>query len=382
MENFKRIKSLLEVHEVDKIVKELIELSKIRELEKGEKYNLEPLKELVKNIRLENENYFDNHIKETLENKINKFYEENKEEFTEIYNYDNEEINAIRNYLGDLSKFNSFEEFTDYIDEWLDDMNIDYIDIKRECKIEKLVNQFLEDNEIYKDLYNEDLDVWDYGILDSTDLEEQITKTINSKFYELVFIDLTYQLEYCLEEDLVIYPKQDENFNTEGAELGEIAENIVNYIYEEEYNEELLNSDNIINDLIFSQDYTLKDLKDYFNGLSDKHSIFLESLINELENTSFSSTFLGYMLKVGIKDYFKIKEGKIIKYNNGILGLVDIVNGGGSLLNIKLEKPVVIKHNTDDYFDTIQIEGINTYGYSVKDIYDITEISADYEILG
>ena len=382
MENFKRIKNLLEEHDVDKIVKELIELAKVRELEKGEKYNLEPVKELVKNIRLENENYFDNYIKETLENKINKFYEENKEEFTEIYNYDNEEINAIRNYLGDLSKFNSFEEFTDYIDEWLSDMNIDYFDIKRECKTEKLVNQFLEDNEIYKDLYNEDLDVWDCYVLDRMDLEEQVTKTINSEFYELVFIDLTYQLEYCLEEDLVIYPKQDENFNSEGAELGEIAENIVNYYSEEEYNEELLNSDNIINDLIFSQGYTLKDLKDYFNNLSDKHSIFLASLINELENTAFSYTFLGYAMKVNIKDYFKIKEGKTIKYNNGILGLVDIVNGGGSLLNIKLEKPIIFKHNTDDYFDTIQIEGANTYGYGIKEIYGEIEFSKDYEILG
>ena len=375
MENFKKVKNLLEENNVDTIIKELSELAKIRELEKGEKYNLKPVEELVKNIKLENENYFDNNIKKTLLARIEEFYVENKEEFTEVYEYSREEISIIQaDYLGEIADFNNLEEL-------LYDLNRDYIGDLRACKVMELADKFLEKNEVYKDFYNKELDCWDWDILDRTDLVEQITKNIRNEFYELIFINLTEELEYYLRANLVIYPKQDENFNTEGTELGEIAENIMNYICEEEYDEKLLNSDNAINDLIFSQGYTLGDLADYFNGLATEHSIFLESLIDELEN-SINNIFLGYAMKVNIEDYFKIREGKPIKYNNGMLGLVDIVNGGGSLMNIELEKPVIFKHNTFDYFDTIQLEGANTYGYSIRDIYGVVEFSEDYEILG
>lgn len=136
--------------------------------------------------------------------------------------------------------------------------------------------------------------------------------------------------------------------------------------------------------LLHSQSYKVKDhnyLKKMLNNEKltrkenqkkkedYKNSIFFKSLIEEIENLwKDSPRDLCFIASVSIYEYFMLlEENKNFTISkDAIGGLVDMYNGGGSLLGITLEKDITM--NTSDI--EIKIEKVNKY--TVNDIYGLT----------
>lgn len=136
------------------------------------------------------------------------------------------------------------------------------------------------------------------------------------------------------------------------------------------------------------KDYTyikkmLNNLNEYntplYSGISEKtkekikadrkNNKFINSLLQEIENCYFQSPKdLCVIASVTIDDYFNLleKNKKFTISKNCTIGLVDIYNGGGSILEIQLEKDIVF--NTNDIY--IKVEGVDDY--TVDNIYGLS----------
>lgn len=108
------------------------------------------------------------------------------------------------------------------------------------------------------------------------------------------------------------------------------------------------------------------------SGTAKSDNKFIKSLYQEIVNMCIDeSRTLVFLAKVTVADYFKIIEGryKSISIKKDVMcGLYDYYAGGGSVLELDLQKDVKIsKKNV--YF--IQLEGYNKRGYSVDDVYGL-----------
>lgn len=124
-----------------------------------------------------------------------------------------------------------------------------------------------------------------------------------------------------------------------------------------------------------TQGYSLEDLR---NALEDGDikdpKGFLQSVRQEAVNTTTGMNALVVLCRATLGELIKAKQNKCnitIKGNGCNIGLVDIWNGGGSVLEIQLEKPITIpfeyirEFTTDvDKHHTYSIDGI--YGLSGK----------------
>lgn len=115
-----------------------------------------------------------------------------------------------------------------------------------------------------------------------------------------------------------------------------------------------------------SEKITKKD-KELYNK-DYKENIFLKSLIDEIENCYLDSPRdLCFIAEISIKDYFNLleKNKEFFINKDAMVGLVDFYNGGGSLLDIQLQKD--IKLNTNNI--KILVEKIDKY--TVDEIYGL-----------
>lgn len=127
--------------------------------------------------------------------------------------------------------------------------------------------------------------------------------------------------------------------------------------------------------LFRSQGYSIYDICDRNKVSSSK---FLTSFYNELNNLVLENGgFLSFLIKIDAEDYFGLLEGnnKLV-FNGDTCGLFDPVRGGGSILDIELEKPFemyVLNPNKDDMFynSWLQIAESENYGYSIVDVYGL-----------
>jgi len=119
--------------------------------------------------------------------------------------------------------------------------------------------------------------------------------------------------------------------------------------------------------LMQQQGYSMEQIQKFVDEEDFQGSKFLESVYNECLNTSSCMNALTFFIKATLKEAIELKgiEKDIIipKYIN--CGLVDFWNGGGSLLEIELEKDVVIPK---EYIDSITIDG-GRGRYGVGSIY-------------
>lgn len=89
--------------------------------------------------------------------------------------------------------------------------------------------------------------------------------------------------------------------------------------------------------------------------------------------------FLVFLTELNLKDYYRLINNEIsIKFERGTCGLFDPVFGGGSILEVVLERSFEIKAFTKDkndrFYDSwIQIESSDCYGYSVQNIYGLSD---------
>lgn len=282
--------------------------------------------------------------------------------------------------------------------------------IKNIDDIKDLINEVLDKDEIltkknnlyfyyiYKD-YNDDFldDNSIIKILQSNSPLEKFYEIINDMYIDY---DLSIQEEII---DRVISSLKEINIEVEDKEnlydyIGDII--VIEYPYKDYLNHMLqinvlvdtgdgnydysLNTDiNFISNNINNKNSILWlsktqgfNKKDLFNLLNKKtvtknESKFEKTIYEEMINAINSMNVLTFFVKMSLDDLIKINEDIkkknalfIIKKNTNA-GLVDYWNGGGSLLNISLNRDVLIPSK---YIDSISIDG-DRGNYSVSDIY-------------
>lgn len=104
---------------------------------------------------------------------------------------------------------------------------------------------------------------------------------------------------------------------------------------------------------------------------------FLKSLLQEINNMPIDCMrTLVFLAEISVKDYLHLKTGDYNKINlkkNVMCGLYDKWSGCGSVLEIELEKDIIIKQKN---IYEVQLEGLevkekNYYGYKVDDVYGL-----------
>ena len=120
--------------------------------------------------------------------------------------------------------------------------------------------------------------------------------------------------------------------------------------------------------LVKQQGHTVEELKDALeNGTDNK---FLKSVCNEIYNATSSLNCLVFLCEATLKQLMSFTPECTITINKCYsCGLFDAVNGGGSILEIELEKPVVIPGN---YVGEFTVDEGSRYGYGVDDVYGLT----------
>lgn len=117
--------------------------------------------------------------------------------------------------------------------------------------------------------------------------------------------------------------------------------------------------------LVKQQGYTEKDLMDVITFEYDRDNKFLDSLNSELLNSCSSINALVFSIKMRLRDLinYLANPTDIVLSKDTSCGLANFWHGSGSLLNISLDKNVVIpkKHVR------LTVDG-NT-GYSIQEIY-------------
>lgn len=115
------------------------------------------------------------------------------------------------------------------------------------------------------------------------------------------------------------------------------------------------------------------------NALCYNHcekSQFLKSLNEEIYNTTSLCNELTFLLKMSLDEFLSLKEiaieknKEIVINKNTPCGLIDTVQGGGSNIDISLDKDVHIPFNL---VHAIEIDDCRTYGYSINEIYGLTD---------
>lgn len=121
--------------------------------------------------------------------------------------------------------------------------------------------------------------------------------------------------------------------------------------------------------LLHSQGYELADLKNIYGTTNylKKNLNFLETLDLEFQNAGGQYGGPAFLVTMEIKDLEHLKQGGNIEIGkNAVCGMPNVFVGGGSTMEVALEKPVVI--NRDMIFE-LQIEGAKNYHHSLDSIY-------------
>lgn len=107
---------------------------------------------------------------------------------------------------------------------------------------------------------------------------------------------------------------------------------------------------------------------DSVEDLRDVEGKVASSIVEEIENTTSGMNAFTFFVKMSMEDFLKLQEGNYssITLKAGTpCGLVDFWYGAGSLLEVDLDKPVILPKGT---FNAV-IDKANPYGYSVEQIY-------------
>lgn len=100
-----------------------------------------------------------------------------------------------------------------------------------------------------------------------------------------------------------------------------------------------------------------------------KKSEFIKSLYKEAINLCVDyPRCLAIATRLTIQDYFMLKNEQkdIVVHKNNTIGLVDMYNGGGSILDIRLNNEILIKNKN---ISCIKVEGIDKY--TIDNIYGL-----------
>ena len=245
------------------------------------------------------------------------------------------------------------------------EITADYRDVLPGDTIRQIINAndpVAEYNEI---LYETDFDAYEFEVLYEL-IERELGKDMYAKHMNKIrdwIIENVYfeppTSHYDSQEVLVnlIVDTGDGNYDY-------TCNNLLNYCAPKIEDLEIMEESSILW-LIKQQGYTKKDLLDVVANKHDHNNKFLESVQDELLNPTTSMNALTF--------FFEMQLGSLINYLNNptdvvlskdtSCGLVDFWNGAGSILEINLEKNVIIPKK----YIRMDVDG-NT-GYSVQEIY-------------
>lgn len=253
------------------------------------------------------------------------------------YNYD-EYIS-----IDDIKKYKTYDDFIDAAACDLYECNIQYIGE-------------LIDNNLTSNLAKLDLtDAYDnLGF----DYQERVKEWHSDNCNVDVLSDL---LSHSREFKANIFPYQDENLNCEGGELREAISDLSKKLSGEK---DIVIKNELLEKLFASQGYDVNKVT------GEEDSEFIKSFKSEINNIwEYYPMFFTCLTKLSLEDYFKLIRGELELKFKGMCGLFDFINGAGSSLEVKLEKPFIIKFTGEEEFDAIQIEEIeDNCGYTVNEV--------------
>jgi hypothetical protein len=296
-----------------------------------------------------------------------------------------ETIKKSDNYLTYDEKSDCFygEIYADYRDEFSDE-NISDI-LKSNCPQERF-NEIMFDS--YFD-YEWELksDVIQFVINELEDNEEircaEITDLIQAYCDEHIYFNYPYQhyldQEVCID---ILVDTGDLNFDY-----------TLNSVYPH-YNSNIEDEIDERASLVWlssQQGYNKEQLEKALKEEMYSGSKFLKSVREEVLNASTSMNCLTFLAKMTLRDAIKlqerIKEDKKLKSDGSWYdpknrlgtdfitidksvecGLFDTWNGGGSMLEIVLEKDIQLPLK---YIDSIEVDSCSTRGYGVADVYGL-----------
>ena len=245
------------------------------------------------------------------------------------------------------------------------DILADYRDTLSEDTIKEIINS---ENPLYafNNLFYEwDLDCYEYGELYKTlkrelgeEIYEEYEGDIMDWVNENVYFNPPYE-HYEKQEVLVniIVDTGDGNYDyTLNNFLNYCAPNIADLEIEKESS---------VLWLVEQQGYTKEDLIDVIKFEYNKENKFLDSLNDELFNSCTMMNALTFSVKIELGELIDLLDDPrdIVLAKDTSCGLVDFWQGSGSLLNIHLDKEVVIPEECA----RVTIDG--SVGYSIREIY-------------
>lgn len=226
-------------------------------------------------------------------------------------------------------------------------------------------------SELYEDycLYNDDMEdiksiLSDEGV-DYDDLDEEVQEEVVEAFRENVFYDYPYDhylgQKVCIN---IVVDAGDANYD--------FGINEVYPHYDGDYDtlkKSGVPEESCISWLAKRQGYSKMELRKALLHDEKVESKFLQSIYEELINTSSALPSLTFMKSMTVEEWLKLLGERYINISKDTrTGLVDFWNGAGGLLEIELEK--------DFKFDkkfVYEIRPDCTYRYGVLDIYGACE---------
>lgn len=216
--------------------------------------------------------------------------------------------------------------------------------------------------EAYSESYPEISNEINQSIIEGLNLEEDRVEEVNDILNELIEIepDYEYYLEQEVPADIVVTNTADE-WNVEYSQ--NTPTGYYGYNSYKEWAEEGRNSWKF---LCKSQGYTDKDLWDVCTG-KDTDSKFLKSAKEEIINTTSGLNAVVFLKKMTLGEVLSYDKGKSITIEPGTrAGLVDFWSGAGSILELELEKSVVLPGGTYE----VKVDGCDG-NYGIQEIYGV-----------
>lgn len=265
-----------------------------------------------------------------------------------------------------ILKDNYFEN--DEYGYYYQDILADYRDILSENTIKSIVNS---ENPLYA--FNNLFYEWDLDCYEYEELYKTLKRRLGEEIYE----------KY--EDDIVDWIKENVYFNPpcEHYEKQEVLVNIIVDTRDGNYDYTLNNflnycapdiealeieEESSVLWLVKQQGYTKGDLIDVIKFKHDKENKFLDSLNEELLNSCTSINALTFSVRMELGELIDLLDDPkdIVLDSSTSCGLVDFWHGSGSLLDIHLDKEVIIKEE----YARITVDG--NVGYSIREIYGIS----------
>lgn len=130
--------------------------------------------------------------------------------------------------------------------------------------------------------------------------------------------------------------------------------------------------------LVKQQGHTVDELKSVLAGNKSDNK-FMDSVADEVFNATSSLNAVCFLCKATLRQLLEFKPTDTITISKCYMcGLFDPINGGGSVLDVNIEKPVVIPGNIVGDFGVDA--GGSRYGYDVDDVYGLTDKAYDATI--